>query len=87
MAEYRAISSSVGQEISGSIYKILALGADDSECTLSRIEFGNSPLPESSFTPTSRITSNIQVPAGSYIEGPIGRIKVGAGGFLVYKNI
>ena len=86
MAQFKAVSSSVGQTITGSIAKVLALGGDDNECTLSRIEFGNMTNPVSAFSATSIIATNVQVPAGSYIEGPIGQLKVGAGGFLVYIN-
>ena len=86
MAIYRVVSSSVGSTHTGSIAKVLALGADDSECTLSNIDFGNFIEPESLFTPSSTITTNVQVPAGSYLEGPIGRLKVEAGGFLIYFN-
>ena len=35
--EYNTISSSLNQMVTGSIVKVLALGADDAECTLSRI--------------------------------------------------
>ena len=42
--------------------------------------------PISDFSATSIIATNVQIPAGSYIEGPIGQLKVGAGGFLVYIN-
>tara|TARA_R110002012_G_scaffold138881_1_gene295775 strand:- start:695 stop:955 length:261 start_codon:yes stop_codon:yes gene_type:complete len=83
MAEFQVISSSLGS-FTGSIEKMLALGANDAECTLSRIEFGNMVNPESSFTPTSIISSDVIIPAGSYVEGPIGRVNISAGGFLIY---
>jgi hypothetical protein len=67
MAIYNVVSSSVGSTHTGSIAKVLALGADDSECTLSNIDFGNFIEPESLFTPSSTITTNVQVPAGSYL--------------------
>ena len=82
--EYNTISSSLNQMVTGSIVKVLALGADDAECTLSRIEFGKMTSPESSFTASSEISTDIQVPAGSYIDGPIGKLKVKTGGFLIY---
>mgnify|MGYP003674443464 CR=1 FL=1 len=82
---YKTIaSSSVGAAYTGSIAKVIALGADGDESTLSRIEFGAMTYPESHFTASSIITTNVQIPAGSPLEGPIGRIKVGAGGFLIY---
>jgi hypothetical protein len=89
---YKTIaSSSVGATYTGSIAKVIALGADGDESTLSRIEFGAMTYPESgdengsgSYSPSSVITTNVQIPAGSPLEGPIGRIKVGAGGFLIY---
>ena len=86
MAIYRVVSSSVGSTHTGSIAKVLALGADDSECTLSNIDFGNFTQPEINFTASSTVLTNVQVPAGSYVEGPIGRLKVAAGGFLIYFN-
>jgi hypothetical protein len=86
MAIYRVVSSSVGSTHTGSIAKVLALGADDSECTLSNIDFGNFTQPETNFTASSTVLTNVQVPAGSYVEGPIGRLKVAAGGFLIYFN-
>ena len=78
------ISSSANGQFTGSITKVLALGADNDEPTISRIEFGEMTDPESNFTPSSE-TSTVKIPAGTYIDGPIGKLKVGAtGGFLVY---
>ena len=85
MAEFRIVSSSGTQEVTGSIAKILSLGANDAESSIT-LEFGNMTLPESSFTPTTVINA-ITVPAGSYIHGPIGRAKVQTGAFLFYLNI
>ena len=82
--EYRTISSSINQMVTGSIVKVLALGADDAECTLSRIEFGKMTEPESFFKASSIIATDVQIPAGSYIDGPIGKLKVKTGGFLIY---
>ena len=48
-----------------------------------RIEFGPGTLPDSNFTPSS-VIENVQVPAGTYIEGPIGRVS--GSGFLAYLN-
>ena len=41
MAIYNVVSSSVGSTHTGSIAKVLALGADDYECTLSNIDFSS----------------------------------------------
>ena len=86
MAQYSVVSSSLGSTHTGSIAKVLALGANDAECTLSNIDFGNFVQPETRFTASSTILTNVQVPAGSYVEGPIGRLKVQAGAFLIYFN-
>ena len=39
-----------------------------------------------SFTPVSTIDAveGVFLPAGSYLEGPVGKVKVASGGFLVY---
>jgi hypothetical protein len=79
---YAPISSSVGQKITGSIGKILALGADEDQQTLTRVEFGALTEPESQFTASSVVTS-IVIPAGTTIDGPIARVETG-GAFLVY---
>ena len=86
MANYSVVSSSLGASYTGSIEKMLSLGANDGESTLTRIEWGNFTTPESSFTPTSITTGTITVPAGSYIDGPIGRVAVGAGAWLIYSK-
>ena len=79
-----AISSSHGQEVTGSISKILALGSSSMTSTFQRIEFGSMTNPESSFTQSGVLTNPISVPAGTYIEGPIGREKGRTRGFLIY---
>ena len=79
---YAPISSSVGQKITGSIGKILALGSGSEPQTLSRVEFGTLTEPESRFTASSVIT-NIAIPGGTTIDGPIARVETG-GAFLVY---
>ena len=78
------VSSSGTSAYTGSIAKVVALGADEDQATLSRIEFGAMTYPESHFTASSVITTSVQIPAGSSLDGPMGRIKVGAGGFLIY---
>ena len=82
----RAISSSFNQEITGSITRILVLGANDDEHSITRLEYGRMVTPESNFTPSS-VTGPVKIPAGIYIEGPIARVKLGTtGGFLVYMS-
>ena len=63
----------------GSIAKVLAL-ASAGPC---RIEFGSFSLPETSFT-SSGVHTNIDVPDGTYIDGPAGRIS--GSNYLVYLN-
>ena len=66
-------------ETTGSIAKVLAL-ASAGPC---RIECGSFSTPEAQFTPTSVIES-IDVPDGTYIDGPAGRIS--GSNYLVYIN-
>ena len=85
-----AISTSIATSYTGSFVKILTLGADDAECSLERIEFGNITNPESDFVPSNVINTEVKIPAGTYIDGPIARFKVSgsaaAGGFLAYYS-
>ena len=53
---------------------------------LERIEFGEITDPESSFIPTSIISSDTTVPNGSHIDGPIARFKVKSGFFFAYSK-
>ena len=85
------VSSSGTTAYTGSIAKVVALGADGDEATLSRIEFGAMTYPESgdengsgSYSPSSVLTTTVKVPAGSTIDGPIGRFKNAGGSFLIY---
>tara|TARA_Y100000114_G_C11641088_1_gene269325 strand:- start:57 stop:323 length:267 start_codon:yes stop_codon:yes gene_type:complete len=83
---YAPVSSSHSTSYTGSISKILSLGGDDVENTLERIEFGVFTTPETAFTASS-IVDSIVIPAGTYVEGPIGRVKVSASSdFLIYFN-
>tara|TARA_Y100000004_G_C8896406_1_gene404335 strand:- start:838 stop:1128 length:291 start_codon:yes stop_codon:yes gene_type:complete len=89
--DYRVVSSSgTGFTLTGSIDKILALGAktDAAGPILDRVEFGFdniSGTTNSSYVRSGDLIQNLQVPAGNYIEGPIGRVKVqGTGTFLFY---
>jgi len=95
MSEFKIISSSAATSYSGSINKILSLGNADSLGTnavsgsvLSSIKFGNYPEDTGGapFTPVSNITGPITIPAGTYLEGPIGEVKVDSGGVLIYIN-
>ena len=90
MAEFKIISSSLNTSYSGSINKILALGEKNtiSGSILSSIKFGNYPEDTGGapFTPISNITGPITIPAGTYLEGPIGEVKVELGGVLIYIN-
>jgi hypothetical protein len=99
MANYSMTSSSINTSYSGSIVKLLALGSINTgslgDSTLLRVEWGNYSYPDSSFTPTAITECRgcdegvdpITVPAGTYIEGPIGRLKTGnKGGWIIYKT-
>jgi hypothetical protein len=64
--------------------------------TLLRVEWGNYSYPDSSFTATAITECRgcdegvdpITVPAGTYIEGPIGRLKTGnVGGWIIYTSV
>jgi len=84
-----AISSSVGVQgahYTGSFVKILAMGADEDQIVIDRIEFGKLTEPESSFTPTGVITGSMTFPAGTYIDGPIARFNIKSGAVLAYYN-
>lgn len=85
MSQYQVISSSAGQEFTGSIAKVIAIGPQTSS-VLDRVEFGNLVFPETSFTASS-VTGKVEIDNGFTIDGPIARTKTGAdgdGGFLVY---
>jgi len=83
-----AISCSNATEYTGSFIKIQALGdAGDQECLLDRVEFGQLANPEISSS-VNAVTGPIEIPAGSFIDGPIMRFKTGTNGvgkgFLAY---
>jgi len=86
MSQYQVISSSAGQEFTGSIAKVIAIGPQTSS-VLDRVEFGNLVFPETSFTASS-VTGEIEIDNGFTIDGPIARTKTSANhtssGFLVY---
>jgi len=83
------ISSSGTSSYTGSIAKVIALGS--TTASLSRIEFGIevqdfgkvSSSAQTEWSPIST-TGIVQIPAGSALEGPMGRIKVEDGDFLIY---
>ena len=89
---YKKISSSSStNSYTGSIAKLLALGASGDEASVSRIEFGSMTFPEAgdengsgSYSPSSVLTATVQIPSGHTIDGPIGRFKNAAGSFLIY---
>jgi hypothetical protein len=82
-----AVSASLGgsAEQTGSFVKLQAIGAQNGQSTLSRIEFGELTVPEASFT-ASNVVTNIIIPNGDCIEAPIARFKVGGGAFLGYTS-
>ena len=85
-----AISCSNATSYTGSFVKIQALGdAGDVECLLDRVEFGQLANPEISSS-VDAVTGQIEIPAGSFIDGPIMRFKTGTNGagkgFLAYFN-
>ena len=83
-----AVSCSNATEFTGSFCRITALGANDAEVELSRVEFGILADPESDTVITS-VAGKIILPAGASIEGPIARFKTGTNaaneGFIAYK--
>tara|TARA_R110001592_G_scaffold61313_1_gene186849 strand:+ start:533 stop:829 length:297 start_codon:yes stop_codon:yes gene_type:complete len=95
MINYTVISASAAQNaFTGSIDKILVTSGSAAGATFTTIEFGdpyeNPKRPQISespddYTPTSTV-SGLQVLAGTYVDGPIGRVTVdtATGGFLIY---
>ena len=60
----------------GSILRVQAIGKADETSSLSRLAFGNQKV-------TSEITSKLDFPNGSVIEGPIHSLKWENGDFLI----
>lgn len=84
---YKSIATASGTtSYTGSIAKLVAIGATGTagDASASRIEFGAMTYPESQFTASSIITTAVKVPAGSTIDGPIGKFKNAGGSFLIY---
>mgnify|MGYP003142356205 CR=1 FL=1 len=75
----RAISSSIGQEISGSILRVYCMDAG----SLSDVKFGKQ-FPHKAFTASGDSITRLKMTAGSTIDGPIGEAKVASGAFLFY---
>ena len=82
MGAFRVVSASEGTNYSGSIAKVFALEA----ATITSCEFGlyQSPEPGTAFVPTSTWSTSTPLPVGSTLDGPIGRLKTGTGGVLIY---
>jgi len=80
----------------GSIAKLVAMGASNTTASISRLEFGQMTFPEAGttdvngtssgagFVPATVITTQIDVAGGSTLEGPIGRFKNSSGSFIIY---
>ena len=91
---YKTIATASGtNSYTGSIAKLVAIGATGvaGDASASRIEFGAMTYPESgdengsgSYSPSDVLTTAVKVPAGSTIDGPIGRFKNAGGSFLIY---
>lgn len=97
---YTTIATSSGTtSYTGSIAKLVAMGASNTTASISRLEFGQMTFPEAgvtdangtssgAFIPSTVITTRIDIAGGSTLEGPIGRFAMtasqGAGSFLIY---
>lgn len=88
---YTFITSSITGSYTGSITKVLALGLSTATASLSRIEFGLEVQDFGKISSSGQngwnadsIVTDIDIPAGSALEGPMGRIEVGGGKFLIY---
>jgi hypothetical protein len=93
---YKTIATASGtNSYTGSIAKLVAMGATKNTSSISRIEFGAMTFPEAgdengsgSYTPSSVLTHRIDVGGNGVIDGPIGRFAMtsshGEGSFLIY---
>lgn len=90
-----AFLSGSGARFTGSIVKMQALGDYNSSSTLKRIEYGNLTFPESEFSPSLTLQSGsgqlvnlsgVEVPNGSYLDGPIARVACEEGNWLIYYH-
>jgi hypothetical protein len=80
MTQYKIISSSGVQEITGSIAKLYCVSAG----SIASSSWGLFTYPESKWTPVNTIDHIIPVSGGATIEGPLGKVKIASGNFLVY---
>ena len=86
--EYNVVKTTGANSYTGSIERVYSLGdgleADSTGSNaLARIEFGRF-TPDGTNTPTSTVDSAVYIPKGTYLEGPIQRLKVSNGPFLIY---
>ena len=86
--EFDVIKTVGANSYTGSIERVYSL-ADGLEAdstgsnALARVEFGRF-TPGGTNTPTSTVDSAVYIPKGTYLEGPIQRLKVSNGPFLIY---
>ena len=86
--EYKVEKTVGANSYTGSIERVYSL-ADGLEAdstgsnALARVEFGRF-TPGGTNTPTSTVDSAVYIPKGTYLEGPIQRLKVSNGPFLIY---
>jgi len=97
MAYTHIATASGTTSYTGSIAKLVAMGASNTTASISRLEFGQMTFPEAgvtdangtssgAFIPSTVITTRIDIAGGSTLEGPIGRFAVSEsrGSFLIY---
>jgi hypothetical protein len=84
----KAVVFSSSQEITashGPIIKLQALGSNTGHATVQRLEFGNTFVSGGTeFKAGHLVTNDVQLPAGSIIEGPIGRVKSKTNSWIAY---
>jgi hypothetical protein len=84
----KAVVFSSSQEITashGPIIKLQALGAANGASVVERLEFGNTFVSGGTeFKASHFLSESIQIPAGSVIDGPIGRVKSKTNGWIAY---
>lgn len=89
--EYKVVKTTGANSYTGSIAKVYSL-ADGLEAdstgsnALARIEFGHFTNGATTNTPTSVVSTAVYIPKGTYLDGPIQRLKVSNGPFLIYFN-
>ena len=84
----KAVVFSGSQEITashGPIIKLQALGPHDSASVVERLEFGNTFVSGGTEFKAGHLeTRDVKIPAGSVIDGPIGRVKGKTNGWIAY---